>query len=98
MQTFDTSLPIDDALPDLAAALAGNNAAVLVAPPGAGKTLGRLSPHPSGGSGTPSSSCSSIPTPASSQSEAAGPINELRSIVTGWYRVDAKPDAGEGSA
>src|SRR6476619_2849671 len=38
MRTFDTSLPIDDALPDLAAALAGNNAAVLVAPPGAGKT------------------------------------------------------------
>src|SRR5215813_6204909 len=32
------SLPIDDALPDLASALAGNNAAVLVAPPGAGKT------------------------------------------------------------
>ncbi len=24
---------------------------------------------------------------------AAGPINELRSIVTGWYRVDAKPDS-----
>jgi len=23
---------------------------------------------------------------------AAGPINELRSIVTGWYRVDYKPD------
>ena len=38
MRTFDTPLPIDDALPDLAAALAGNNAAVLVAPPGAGKT------------------------------------------------------------
>src|SRR6476661_8412910 len=38
MRTFETSLPIDDALPDLAAALAGNNAAVLVAPPGAGKT------------------------------------------------------------
>ena len=35
---FDMSLPIDDALPDLASALAGNNAAVLVAPPGAGKT------------------------------------------------------------
>jgi ATP-dependent helicase HrpB len=31
-------LPIDAALPDLAAALRGNNAAVLVAPPGAGKT------------------------------------------------------------
>jgi thiosulfate reductase cytochrome b subunit len=26
---------------------------------------------------------------------AAGPINELRSIVTGWYRVDAKPDGNE---
>jgi ATP-dependent helicase HrpB len=38
MRAFDISLPIDDALPDLAAALAGNNAAVLVAPPGAGKT------------------------------------------------------------
>src|SRR4249919_1550996 len=38
MRTFDTPLPIDDALPDLAAALAGNNVAVLVAPPGAGKT------------------------------------------------------------
>jgi ATP-dependent helicase HrpB len=38
MRTFDTSLPIDGALPDLAAALAGNNVAVLVAPPGAGKT------------------------------------------------------------
>jgi ATP-dependent helicase HrpB len=31
-------LPIDAALPDLAAALRGNNAAALVAPPGAGKT------------------------------------------------------------
>ena len=31
-------LPIDDALPDLAAALRAGNAAVLVAPPGAGKT------------------------------------------------------------
>src|SRR5580704_4896924 len=31
-------LPIDDALPNLTAALAGHNAAVLVAPPGAGKT------------------------------------------------------------
>ncbi len=31
-------LPIDAALPDLTAALRGNNAAVLVAPPGAGKT------------------------------------------------------------
>src|SRR5882757_3276721 len=38
MRTFDTSLPIDDALPELTAALASNNAAVLVAPPGAGKT------------------------------------------------------------
>jgi ATP-dependent helicase HrpB len=38
MRTFDTSLPIDTALPALAAALARNNAAVLVAPPGAGKT------------------------------------------------------------
>ena len=28
---------------------------------------------------------------------AAGPINELRSIVTGWYRVDAKSDASERS-
>jgi thiosulfate reductase cytochrome b subunit len=27
---------------------------------------------------------------------AAGPINELRSIVTGWYRVDARSD-NEGS-
>src|SRR5262249_25904580 len=31
-------LPIDAALPELTAALRGNNAAVLVAPPGAGKT------------------------------------------------------------
>ena len=23
---------------------------------------------------------------------AAGPINELRSIITGWYRVDAGKD------
>ncbi len=29
---------------------------------------------------------------------AAGPINELRSIVTGWYRVDAKSDTNERSA
>jgi ATP-dependent helicase HrpB len=35
---FDTPLPIDDALPALAAALARGNNAVLVAPPGAGKT------------------------------------------------------------
>ena len=32
------SLPVDEALPLLKAALAGRNAAVLVAPPGAGKT------------------------------------------------------------
>ena len=38
MKTFDTSLPIDEALPRLTAALAANNSAVLVAPPGAGKT------------------------------------------------------------
>ncbi len=38
MRTFDTPLPIDAALPDLTAALARHNAAVLVAPPGAGKT------------------------------------------------------------
>ena len=38
MRTFDTSLPIDDALGRLTAALAASNAAVLVAPPGAGKT------------------------------------------------------------
>src|SRR5690242_7020826 len=31
-------LPIDDALPALSAALAGRSSAVLVAPPGAGKT------------------------------------------------------------
>ncbi|HET7912068.1 MAG TPA: ATP-dependent helicase HrpB, partial [Pseudolabrys sp.] len=35
---FDASLPIDEALPALARALSDNNAAVLVAPPGAGKT------------------------------------------------------------
>ena len=35
---FDASLPIDAALPALRAALADRNAAVLVAPPGAGKT------------------------------------------------------------
>jgi ATP-dependent helicase HrpB len=35
---FDTPLPIDEALPRLTAALNANNAAVLVAPPGAGKT------------------------------------------------------------
>ena len=38
MRTFDTPLPIDAALPGLTAALASHNAAVLVAPPGAGKT------------------------------------------------------------
>jgi ATP-dependent helicase HrpB len=38
VRTFDTPLPIDAALPELTAALAGNNASVLVAPPGAGKT------------------------------------------------------------
>ena len=38
MKKFDSPLPIDDALPRLTAALAANNAAVLVAPPGAGKT------------------------------------------------------------
>src|SRR6187399_1540228 len=35
---FDPTLPIDAALPALGAALAGSNSAVLVAPPGAGKT------------------------------------------------------------
>src|SRR6476646_11241800 len=35
---FDTTLPIDAALPALGTALANRNAAVLVAPPGAGKT------------------------------------------------------------
>ncbi len=38
MRTFGTPLPIDVALAPLTAALAGHNAAVLVAPPGAGKT------------------------------------------------------------
>ena len=38
MRNFQTTLPIDDALPRLTAALVANNAAVLVAPPGAGKT------------------------------------------------------------
>jgi len=36
--SFETPLPIDDALPALRAALAAGNRAVLVAPPGAGKT------------------------------------------------------------
>jgi ATP-dependent helicase HrpB len=35
---FDPPLPIDDALPQLTDALRAPNAAVLVAPPGAGKT------------------------------------------------------------
>jgi ATP-dependent helicase HrpB len=38
MRTFDNPLPIDDALPELTSALGENNVAVLVAPPGAGKT------------------------------------------------------------
>ena len=38
MRTFDTPLPIDEALPGVTAALRAQNAAVLVAPPGAGKT------------------------------------------------------------
>ena len=38
MVAIDSPLPIDDALPTLTAALASHNAAVLVAPPGAGKT------------------------------------------------------------
>jgi ATP-dependent helicase HrpB len=38
MRQFSQPLPIDDALPRLTAALAANNCAVLVAPPGAGKT------------------------------------------------------------
>jgi ATP-dependent helicase HrpB len=37
-RSFGTPLPIDAVLPELARALAGNNASVLVAPPGAGKT------------------------------------------------------------
>jgi ATP-dependent helicase HrpB len=37
-RTFDTPLPIDAVLDELARTLAGRNAAVLVAPPGAGKT------------------------------------------------------------
>jgi ATP-dependent helicase HrpB len=37
-RSFDTPLPIDAALDDLSRALAAHNAAVLVAPPGAGKT------------------------------------------------------------
>ncbi|GIK81138.1 MAG: ATP-dependent helicase HrpB [Pseudorhodoplanes sp.] len=38
MVAINSPLPIDDALPRLTAALAAHNAAVLVAPPGAGKT------------------------------------------------------------
>ncbi len=38
MRTFSSPLPIDAALPGLTAALTRSNAAVLVAPPGAGKT------------------------------------------------------------
>jgi ATP-dependent helicase HrpB len=38
VRSFDTPLPIDAVLGELARMLAGNNAAVLVAPPGAGKT------------------------------------------------------------
>src|SRR5499425_346744 len=38
MRVFDPPLPIDEALPRLTAALDARNAAVLVAPPGAGKT------------------------------------------------------------
>ena len=38
MQSFDSALPIDEALPRLREALAGTTSAVLVAPPGAGKT------------------------------------------------------------
>jgi ATP-dependent helicase HrpB len=37
-RTFDTPLPIDAVLDDLARTLVGDNVAVLVAPPGAGKT------------------------------------------------------------
>jgi ATP-dependent helicase HrpB len=38
MSSFAPPLPIDAALPELTAALAARNAAVLIAPPGAGKT------------------------------------------------------------
>ena len=38
MRTFDTPLPIDDVLDQLSRTLERHNAAVLVAPPGAGKT------------------------------------------------------------
>jgi len=38
VRSFDTPLPIDAVLDQLARTLANHNAAVLVAPPGAGKT------------------------------------------------------------
>src|ERR1700749_2938241 len=38
LRSFDTPLPIDAVLDDLARVLGSHNAAVLVAPPGAGKT------------------------------------------------------------
>jgi len=38
IRSFDTPLPIDAVLDDLARTLADGNVAVLVAPPGAGKT------------------------------------------------------------
>src|SRR5436305_11830449 len=38
MMTFDAPLPIDAAIPELSAALRARDAAVLVAPPGTGKT------------------------------------------------------------
>ena len=38
LRSFDTPLPIDAVLDDLARTLGRHNAAVLVAPPGAGKT------------------------------------------------------------
>src|SRR5215213_946079 len=38
LMKFDSPLPIDEALPALTAALRASNVAVLVAPPGAGKT------------------------------------------------------------
>ena len=37
-RSFDTPLPIDAVLDELSRTLEGRNAAVLVAPPGAGKT------------------------------------------------------------
>ena len=41
-RSFDTPLPIDAVLDQLSRTLADNNAAVLVAPPGAGKTIAVL--------------------------------------------------------